>query len=451
MNTAIRVFTFLLGVIGLVTGGASISSGLVDAAPLVDNTFRFYAGIWMAVGLGLIHAAVAYEKSEQVFGFLLRAVFVGGLARAIGLLDYPPEPRLLVAIAVEIVVPLLLLKARAHAARRSAASPLLNGKRVLVTGANGGLGRETVGVLAEEGFSHVVMATRTQAKGDAARAELLTRLPNTRTKLEVAAGFDMTNPSSIEASVEQLEAEEPFDVVFLQAGGGVFSEEVQTVSHRERDVERTVFQNVFGAHVVLSNLLRRGLLAPGARVVFAGGEGARGIPGLIAKPEFESPSALRRYLGGELGDAAPYNPFNALGVSKFVGALWVSKLSEIAEGRFTPVWFSPGFTRGTQGLSGVPAPKRVFMERVAFPIMGLLGLAQTPREGARKYADCLGGRVGRGGDLIGAPEGKALGPLVDQRPMNPGLSNPALRDEVWALFETLGGPFGAAPVPSRAR
>ncbi|MEM6994999.1 MAG: SDR family NAD(P)-dependent oxidoreductase, partial [Myxococcota bacterium] len=402
MSAAIRIPTFLLGVIGLLSGAASVWGGIPEVADIVDNTHRFYAGIWFAVGFGLIHAAVRFESSEHLFGFLMRALIVGGIARAIGLLDYPPEPKMLVAIGIEVVVPIVLLKLRARLAKRSRQTSLVDGRSVLVTGANGGLGRQTVAALVEDGVSRIVMAVRTRAKGEAARDQVRAEgAVGPETALEVAEGFDMTDPKKITAAVDALPADRRFDIVFLQAGGVVFSDEVQTVAHKGHTVERTVFQNVFGAHVVLSRLVERGLLAPGARVVFAGGEGARGIPGLIEKPVFETAEALHRYIHAEAD--RPYNPMNAIGVSKLVGALWTTKLAQIYGERMSVLWFSPGLTGGTQGLSGAPAARRFLLEKIGFPVMTALGLAQTPEQGARKNADALLGKVGRNGDVIGAP------------------------------------------------
>ena len=125
---------------------------------------------------------------------------------------------------------------------------------------------------------------------------------------------------------------------------------------------------------------------------------------------------------------------NGLGVSKFLSALWTLKLAKLEGHGLSVIWFSPGLTAGTQGLSGMSSPlQRWFMENIGFPLMKLLGRAQGAREGARKYADCIGEKIGQNGDVIGAPKGVALGKLVDQIPMNPAFSNTALQDEFWAI------------------
>ena len=73
---------------------------------------------------------------------------------------------------------------------------------------------------------------------------------------------------------------------------------------------------------------------------------------------------------------------------------------------------------------------------------GILRKAQSPTQGARKYADCLEGKIGGSGDVIGAPRRKTLGALVDQKPMNSAFTDVALREEFWSILEELGGPFG---------
>ncbi len=313
----------------------------------------------------------------------------------------------------------------------------------LITGANGGLGKETCKWMLDDGLPRLVMAGRTQAKLDAAREQVVAATGVAGSAVTTAAGFDMTRPDQIAAAVDGLDADEPFDVVFLQAGGVVFGKDYATVQWNGKAVERTIFQNVIGGHVTLAHLRRRGLIAPGARVVVAGGEGARGIPGLIEKPSFASPAQFRRYFFAEPRDDAKYNPMNAIGVSKLMSAVWCRKMAEIEGEDFSTVWFTPGLTYGTDGLAAKPPLQRWFLENVMFGMMRLLGKAQSPRDGARKYADCLQAKIGANGDLIGAPQGKALGKLVDQTPMNSAFSDAPLREEFWALLQEVCGPYEA--------
>ena len=119
---------------------------------------------------------------------------------------------------------------------------------------------------------------------------------------------------------------------------------------------------------------------------------------MIKKPEFQSTEELTNYI---LNGHGKYKYIDALGCSKFVSGLLVQQLAEIDAAR-TYVWFSPGLTSGTKGLRDVPNPKRFLMEKVGFPLMNLLGIAQSPRQAAQKYADCLDGKYGKTGDLVGA-------------------------------------------------
>ena len=100
-------------------------------------------------------------------------------------------------------------------------------------------------------------------------------------------------------------------------------------------------------------------------------------------------------------------------------------------------------TAGTQGLSSKPKIVEWLVQKVVFGLMVLLGKAQTAAQGARKYADCLESKVGRNGEVIGAPKGKTLGKLSDQVPMNPAMSDPALRETFWRVVNEVAGPIPA--------
>lgn len=320
----------------------------------------------------------------------------------------------------------------------------LENARVLITGANGGLGLATSIAAAREGAT-VVLACRTTAKAEATRTQVNAAAGEHRAI--AAGGFDMLDPMAIEAAVDALEPA-PFDVVFLQAGGWVWADDMQTVVLNGVPVEETVAKNVLGAHATLRALLATGRVRPGARVVIIGGEGARGVPGAIRKPEFADADDFGRYLAGDASGRPSYAAIDALGVAKLAAALWAQHLARLVDGDLDVVWFSPGLIGGTGGTAGMPRWKELLFQRIAFPILVTLGKAQWPAAAAAKCVDCLAGRVGRHGDLIGAPQGAALGPLTDQKPMSPHFTDVAMQQTLWQACEAA---VGALPLERSAR
>lgn len=298
----------------------------------------------------------------------------------------------------------------------------IKGTSILITGANGGMGLKTAEQLAQMGARRIALACRTEVKA----RQAMSAIKAGASHLEPYGGFDMNSDAQIKAAVARLPREK-FDIIFLQSGGMVVGKNYQFISHGTERIERSIQQNALGGLLTLWHLEEANLIAENARIVFAGGEGARGIPGLIQKPEFASPEDLLNYVQNAEGS---YNPLNAIGVSKFASALLVQKLAELDPNR-SYLWFSPGLTGGTQGLNALKNPKRFIMKHLGFPFIQLLGLAQSPDAAAAKYVQALNGEIGQSSDIIGAPEGKALGKLVDQKPMNPGLGNHQLRDALW--------------------
>ena len=304
--------------------------------------------------------------------------------------------------------------------------------RIFITGANGGIGKEVVRMLIQEKANSVALACRTESKAEKVKIEL----ENSNTKLEAYGEFDMSNEGAIKRAVSNLPNDQQFDIVFLQSGGMVVADDFQFVKSKDIKIEKTIYQNTLGAYITLKHLFEKNLIKKNARIVFPGGEGARGIKGMIKKPEFQSVKELKKYIHQGLGK---YRDIDALGVSKFVSALLVHKLATLDFQR-EYIWFSPGLTAQTNGLRDVPSPKRFIMEKIGFPLMTLFGLAQKPNQAAKKYIDCLNGIYGKSGELIGAPEGKALGKLVDQKPMNPGLTNYQFIEAFWNItVKSCGG------------
>ncbi len=303
---------------------------------------------------------------------------------------------------------------------------------ILITGANGGIGIETVKQLVKLKAKRIVLACRTQAKADEA-IKRVNESVESYTILKAIGGFDMTNPDSIEKGVKSLSGSEPIDILFLQSGGLVISDSFQFITVNGISIEETIFQNVVGSFLTLKFLEEKNLLTANAKVVFAGGEGARGIPGMMEKPEFRSVEEFTSYV---TSGKKQYNPMLGIGYSKFASALLVEKLATLNDDK-EYIWFSPGLTGGTNGLDLMPNPKRFIMKSLIFPLMMKLGKAQGPKQAAVKFVDCLTGKYGKNGDILGAPEGKALGKIVDQKPMNASLTNHQLRDAFWDIISKI--------------
>lgn len=111
-----RIGTALFSLLALATGARAMWAGLglESSDILLDNNHRFYAAIWFAVGAGLAYCVPYLSTSTALFRFLMLALMAGAAGRMLGWLHYSPEPRMIVAVVVEFVVPLLLIALQAR-------------------------------------------------------------------------------------------------------------------------------------------------------------------------------------------------------------------------------------------------------------------------------------------------------------------------------------------------
>lgn len=106
----IRIFLILYGLIAAATGfmgtTAKYNATVTDA--MTDNNHRYVAAIWMATSLAFFF--VAWNPSETaLFRFLMIAVIIGGMVRAVSLINYPATPFLIFLIAIELIPTALML------------------------------------------------------------------------------------------------------------------------------------------------------------------------------------------------------------------------------------------------------------------------------------------------------------------------------------------------------
>ncbi|WP_309114337.1 DUF4345 domain-containing protein [Saccharothrix sp.] len=114
-----RVFQGVLVVLGLfmlVTGsldvvvGPALLPGAPEAVPTLDSHYRFFAALWLFLGVALLSVVRRVREAAKVLRYVCAAVFVGGLARVVSLVSVgTPHVLMVVFIGIELVLPPLLL------------------------------------------------------------------------------------------------------------------------------------------------------------------------------------------------------------------------------------------------------------------------------------------------------------------------------------------------------
>lgn len=137
--------------------------------------------------------------------------------------------------------------------------PNLTGKTAVVTGANGGLGLESVRVLAGAG-AHVVMASRNLDKAEAALEEVMATYPDA--SLEIVE-LDLGSQASTEAAAASIVSAHPTIDILINNAGLMAMPEQRT----EDGFEMQFGVNHLGHWTFTAGLLPSLLAADAARVV----------------------------------------------------------------------------------------------------------------------------------------------------------------------------------------
>lgn len=210
--------------------------------------------------------------------------------------------------------------------------PNQKNRRIIITGANSGTGKEAAKRLAEAG-AEVVMAVRTLGKGHDARDEILREVPHARLSVE---RLDLADLAGIHAFVDHIIADgRPIDTLINNAG-------VMNPPHRQTTADG--FELQFGSNFlgpfVLTNLLvptlRRGT---GPRVVTMTSSAA-----FTASIDFDN-----------LNSERSYRPMQAYSQSKLADHLFGLELSRLSQRHGWGILSTlahPGYTRTNLLMSG---------------------------------------------------------------------------------------------------
>jgi len=291
------------------------------------------------------------------------------------------------------------------------------GKLVVVTGANSGTGQEAARRLAGAG-AHVVMAVRTMAKGEQARAEILAAHPGA--KLDIRR-IDLADLASVAEFADGLIADgTPVDVLINNAGVMAPPTRMTTAD----DFELQFGSNFLGPFALTVRLLPLVLAAPGPRVVtMSSGVASYG------RIRFDDPQSERRY-----------RPNLAYAQSKLADLMLTLHLADLARERGWTLMSNaahPGFTRTnlqTAGASlGRDKPKRT-----PFNSLSILPSQQVgPGTEPLLYAATSGNAVN--GGYYGPSRWFGLvGPTTTIRPPRRA-RDAVIANRLWAEAERLTG------------
>ena len=291
--------------------------------------------------------------------------------------------------------------------------PALQGKTVLITGANSGIGYQAALELARHG-AHVLLACRSQQKGEQALARLLSEAPGSSAELVL---LDVSLLADVRRFVaEFLTRQRPLDILINNAG-------IMALNPRQvtsEGFERQFATNHLG-HFALTGLLLPAIMAaPAPRVVTVASLAHRG-----GKIHFD-----------DLQMERSYSPWGAYNQSKLANILFARELAGRAVGsHLLSLPVHPGVSQ-TSIVDNGPGANDL-KTRVLFNFAKFL--TQTDADGALPTLYAATSPDARSGDYIG-PNGfmEMKGSPIVVKP-RPHALDEATGQRLWSVSEQLTG------------
>ncbi|MFK0044692.1 SDR family oxidoreductase [Streptomyces sp. NPDC090741] len=305
------------------------------------------------------------------------------------------------------------------------AVPDQSGKLAVVTGANSGTGKEAARRLAEAG-ARVVLAVRTPAKGEQARAEILARHPHAQ--LEVRR-IDLADLASVAAFADGLLTDGvPLDLLVNNAGVMAPPTRMTTAD----GFELQLGSNFLGPLALTVRLLPALLAAPAPRVATMSSAAAN-----FARIDFADLQWERRR----------YSPMLSYAQSKLADLMMAGHLADLAAERDWPLRSTaahPGYTKTNLQTAGAglggnkPSRLRGAMSKLDLLPKQEVGQGAEPLLYAATSPDAAaGGYYGPGGRF------GLVGPTAQARITRRALDRTA-NARLWSEAERLTGVTSAA-------
>ncbi|OTB09411.1 hypothetical protein M426DRAFT_315969 [Hypoxylon sp. CI-4A] len=194
----------------------------------------------------------------------------------------------------------------------------LSGQIAIVTGSNSGLGFESARQLLQLGLAHLIVAVRSQVRGDAAAEKLRKEFPNSKVSVWL---LDMESYDSITSFAKRCETLPRLDIVLLNAGLRNDTFKLVEPAHHEKTLQVNCISTILLTILLLPVLKSKKSSSPNAqppRLSVVTSDTSYWAPPLEAAapifPQFDSPK--------------DYEPMRAYSRSKFVQLFFISRLAE---------------------------------------------------------------------------------------------------------------------------
>jgi len=300
------------------------------------------------------------------------------------------------------------------------------GKTVLVTGATGGLGLEAAKKLAALNADRLVITARNDAKGQAAKQEILASVPQlTSTKTAstteiVVLTLDMSSAAGIKSFVKELKTRiSHLDAAILNAGT-VQVKHVESRDGFEEDLQVNAISTILLGLLILPLLLASSNKSPHLNFISSGN--ATKVTPEAMQQYMKDPQPLR-----SMSKASNFpGPGKAYGQSKLVlehGMRHMARLPFVTNADGSPKVIinstCPGMCKSDIGRQYLTNPLIRIFAWLAFTIF-----ARTATHGANSYISALtrdadgNGKLWKddkyydGGEMIESEVGKKFGDIV---------------------------------------
>lgn len=299
--------------------------------------------------------------------------------------------------------------------------PSQQGRRMLITGANSGIGFQTALELARRG-AEVILPARTLEKANAARAAIQQEVPNAHIVPDV---LDLAELSSVRSFAERfLEryTQPSLDLLINNAG-------VMAIPQRQLTpdgYERQLATNYLGPFALTGLLLHAIKPQPGSRIVIVSSTASK-----MGKIDFENLQSERRY--------SPM--WGAYAQSKLADSVFALELQRRLTAAHSPVIVTaahPGYAITNLQTSGPGETAFLHPMRIAMTVLKPF-LSQDAQHGALPTLFAATDPGAEPGGYYGPDGFQELKGLPAKAKIAPAALDPATADKLWSISEQLTG------------